>query len=242
MQELFTRWFQYGAFQPVFRIHGNMKPGQGKELYNKMWSETTRQNLILIDKLRYRLMPYIYSLAWMTTNEDYTPMRHLVFDFRNDPQVKTIGDQFMFGPAFMVSPVTTEGATSRSVYFPSGMWYDFWTGSIVNGGITNTYLRRCQKFNSHKSRFHSAYGSGNSVCYRKGGYNRVWIYPGKDGAFTIYEDEGDNYNYETGSYAIIPITYIDATRNVIIGSREGSLRAWKRKRYSILYLSRLITG
>lgn len=239
MQELFTRWFQYGAFQPVFRIHGNMKPGQGKELYNKMWSETTRQNLILIDKLRYRLMPYIYSLAWMTTNEDYTPMRHLVFDFRNDPQVKTIGDQFMFGPAFMVSPVTTEGATSRSVYFPSGMWYDFWTGSIVNGGITNNISAPLSKIPIH-IRAGSIVPMGPEIQYatERADTIELRIYPGKDGAFTIYEDEGDNYNYETGSYATIPITYIDATRNVIIGSREGSFKGMEEKKvFNIVFVT-----
>jgi len=88
----------------------------------------------IADKLRYRLMPYTYSLAWMTTNADYTPMRSLIFDFRTDPKVKNIGNQFMYGPAFMVSPVTTAGATARSVYFPGGQWYDFWTGQLRNGG------------------------------------------------------------------------------------------------------------
>ena len=216
-----------------------MKPGQGKELYNKMWSETTRQNLILIDKLRYRLMPYIYSLAWMTTNEDYTPMRHLVFDFRNDPQVKTIGDQFMFGPAFMVSPVTTEGATSRSVYFPSGMWYDFWTGSIVNGGITNNISAPLSKIPIH-IRAGSIVPMGPEIQYatERADTIELRIYPGKDGAFTIYEDEGDNYNYETGSMPPIPITYIDATRNVIIGSREGSFKGMEEKKvFNIVFVT-----
>ena len=134
-RELFTRWFQYGAFLPVFRIHGNMKSGQGKELYSSTWDDSTKAHLLMIDKLRYRLMPYIYSLAWMTTNNDYTPMRHLVMDFRTDEKVKNIGDQFMYGPAFMVSPVTTQGDRSRQVYLPDGKWYDFWTGVQNNGGL-----------------------------------------------------------------------------------------------------------
>lgn len=239
MQELFTRWFQYGAFQPVFRIHGNMKAGQGKELYNKMWSETTKENLLLIDKLRYRLMPYIYSLAWMTTNDDYTPMRHLVFDFREDPMVKNIGDQYMYGPAFMVSPVTAAGVTSRQVYFPSGMWYDFWTGSILNGGITNNVSAPLSKIPLH-IRAGSIIPMGPDIQYatERADTIELRVYPGKDGSFTIYEDEGNNYGYETGSYATIPISYDDNSRNVIIGKRNGRFPGMDEKKvFNIVFVS-----
>jgi alpha-D-xyloside xylohydrolase len=127
---MFTRWFQYGAFCPIFRIHG----GGSRELYGSQWTATTKANLLAIDNLRYRLMPYIYSLAWKVTNEDYSIMRPLVFDYQNDANVYNIKDQFLYGPSIMVNPVITAGATSRSVYFPSGTWYDFWTGSTVEGG------------------------------------------------------------------------------------------------------------
>ena len=90
--------------------------------------------MLAVDNLRYRLMPYIYSLAWMVTNQGYTIMRPLVFDFQNDTKVYGIRDQFMFGPALLVNPVTATGATSRSVYLPAGTWYDFWTGSTTTGG------------------------------------------------------------------------------------------------------------
>ena len=129
-----TRWMQYGAFCPVFRIHGKVNGGQGKELYPSNFSATTRANMLSADKLRYRLMPYIYSLAWMTTNQHYTPMRQLIFDFSTDPNVKNIGSQFMYGPAIMVSPITAQNQTSRSVYLPAGKWYNFWTGATVNSG------------------------------------------------------------------------------------------------------------
>jgi alpha-D-xyloside xylohydrolase len=128
--ELFTRWFQYGAFCPIFRIHG----GGSRELYGNQWSSTTKENLLKIDNLRYRLMPYIYSMAWKVTDEGYSIMRPLVFDYQDDTNVYNIKDQFLFGPAFMVNPVITEGATSRQVYLPSETWYDFWTGSTVSGG------------------------------------------------------------------------------------------------------------
>ncbi len=121
-EELFTRWFQFGAFCPTFRIHGQAS----KELYGPQWSAQGKANMLAVDQLRYRLMPYLYSLAWQVTSAGYTIMRPLVFDFQNDPMVYGITDQFMFGPAFLVNPVTTMGATSRSVYLPSGTWYDFW--------------------------------------------------------------------------------------------------------------------
>ena len=132
--ELFTRWFQFGAFCSLFRIHG----GGARELYGNQWSATTKANLLLFDNLHYRLMPYLYSLAWKVTNEDYTIMRPLVFDFQSDTKVYDIKDQFMYGPAFLVNPVITAGATSRSVYLPAGTWYDFWTGATNEGGRSST--------------------------------------------------------------------------------------------------------
>lgn len=222
-QELMVRWLQYGAFLPIFRIHGNMKAGQGKELYSTTFTAETRANLLIANKLRYRLMPYTYSLAWMTTNEDYTPMRSLLFDFRTDPNVKTVGSQYMYGPAFMVSPVTTEGATSRSVYFPGGQWYDFWTGQLRNGGNTMTVNAPLSQIPLHM-RAGSIVPMGPDIQYanERADTIELRIYPGADGAFNLYEDEGDGYNYETGKYATIPITYHDETRNVIIGARKGT--------------------
>src|SRR4029077_11865197 len=133
-EELFTRWLQFGAFCPTFRVHGMAS----KELYGSQWSAQGKANMLAVDQLRYRLMPYIYSLAWKVTSEGYTIMRPLVFDFQNDAMVYTIKDQFMFGPALLVNPVTATGATSRSVYLPAGTWYDFWTGSTKTGGTTAT--------------------------------------------------------------------------------------------------------
>ena len=238
-QELMTRWLQYGAFLPIFRIHGNMMAGQGKELYSTTFTAATRANLLIADKLRYRLMPYTYSLAWMTTNSDYTPMRNLIFDFRTDPTVKTVNNQFMYGPAFLVSPVTTQGATSRSVYFPGGQWYDFWTGQLRNGGNQLTVTAPLSQI-PLDIRAGSIVPMGPDIQYatQRSDTIELRVYPGKDGSFTLYEDEGDGYNYETGKYATIPITYVDETRNVILGARNGSFTGMDAKKvFNIVFVT-----
>ena len=132
-RELFIRWFQYGTFNPILRVHGTRKTDQ-----NELWSYGPEAQKILVsyDRLRYRMLPYIYSLAWKTTSESYTPMRPLVMDFRSDVRAQNIGDQFMYGPAFLVNPVTEPDATTRRLYLPQSKWYDFWTGSSVAGGRT----------------------------------------------------------------------------------------------------------
>ncbi|MBN1757931.1 MAG: glycoside hydrolase family 31 protein [Chitinispirillaceae bacterium] len=235
-RELMTRWLQYGAFCPVFRIHGN---GPSKEIYQTCWDATTKNNLIMIDKLHYRLMPYIYSMAWMTTSKGYTPMRHLVFDFRNDRQVQDIGDQFMYGPSIMVCPVTKKGQTSRSVYLPEGTWYNFWTGEKLNGGARITAdapLSQIPLF----VRGGSILPMGPEIQYatERSDTIELRIYPGADGSFTIYEDEGDNYNYEKGTYATFTTSYTDNNRNVIIGKREGTFPGMdQQKVFNVVFVS-----
>src|SRR6201997_5170172 len=129
-RELFIRWFQFGTFNPTLRVHGTRSTNQ-----NELWSYGPEAQKILTsyDRLRYRLLPYIYSVAWMTTNQGYTPMRGLIMDFRTDTYSATIGDQFMFGPAFLVNPVTDPDVSSRQVYLPKAKWYDFWSGGSVEG-------------------------------------------------------------------------------------------------------------
>ncbi len=239
-QELMTRWTQYGAFCPVFRIHGKVQRGQGKELFSTTFSTETRANLLIADKLRYRLMPYVYSLAWMTTSQHYTPMRHLVFDFRTDPEVKNIGDQFMYGPAIMVCPVTVEGQRSRSVYLPAGTWYDFWTGEKLTGGSRIT----AEAPMSHIPLFvrgGSVLPMGPDIQYanERADTIELRIYPGENDTFTIYEDEGDNYNYEDGKYATIPISYTDNLKHVTIGERTGSFPGMDEKKiFNVVYVAK----
>jgi alpha-D-xyloside xylohydrolase len=217
--ELFTRWFQFGAFCSQFRIHG-----QGaRELYGTMWNATTKANLLAVDNLHYRLMPYLYSLAAKVTNEGYTIMRHLIFDYPNDTNVFNIKDQFMFGPAILVNPVITAGATSRSVYLPAGTWYDFWTGSTVTGGATATAAAPLSQIPLYV-KAGSIVPMGPMIQYAAQSADplEIRIYPGKDATFTLYEDEGDTYNYETGKFANITFTWNEASQQLTIGARSGS--------------------
>jgi alpha-D-xyloside xylohydrolase len=238
-RELMTRWFQYGVFQPVCRIHGNMESGQGKELYSTTWDSTTKANLLLMDKIRYRIMPYTYSLAWMTTNSSYTPMRHLVMDFTSDTTVKNIGNEFMYGPAFLVTPVTTKGATSQSVYMPAGTWYNFWTGASLTGGQKTT-ISAPRSLIPLLMRAGSIVPMGPEIQYatQRADTIELRVYPGANGSFTLYEDEGDNYDYQSGDYATIPITYNDAAKQLTIGARSGSFPGMLQNRvFTIVYVT-----
>jgi len=217
--ELFTRWFQFGAFCPMFRVHG-----QGaRELYGNQWSATTKANLLAIDTLRYRLMPYIYSLAWRVTNEGYTTMRHLVFDYPADPNVFNIKDQFMFGPALLVNPITSAGVTSRSVYLPAGTWFDFWTGATVAGGAKSNADAPLSKIPLFvKAGSIIPFGPSIEYATQSADPIEIRVYKGQDGSFTLYEDAGDTYEYEIGKHAEIPFTWNDAQHQLTIGARTGS--------------------
>jgi|GEM_PF-205249 len=217
--ELFTRWFQYGAFCPMFRVHGT---NYAKEVWR--FPTSTQPILINYINLRYRLLPYIYSVAWKVTNEGYTMMRPLVMDFRSDAQANGIGNQFMFGPSIMVNPVTTSGATSRSVYLPTGTtWYDFWTGSTVAGGQTITANAPIQTMPIYV-RAGSIIPVGPSIQYAMQSQDPIElrVYPGANGAFTLYDDEGDNYDYESGQRTTIPFSWDDTAKTLTIGARQGS--------------------
>jgi alpha-D-xyloside xylohydrolase len=219
-RELFVRWFQFGTFSPIFRVHGTRSTDQ-----NELWSYGPEAQKILTDydRLRYELMPYIYSVAWKTTNDGYTPMRPLIMDFRTDPRALNIGDQFMFGPAILVNPVTEEKATSRHLYLPKAKWYDFWTGAAVEGGRTvdaPAPLDRLPLF----VRAGSIVPMGPDLQFaaeKPADPIELRIYPGADGDFSLYEDENDNYNYEKGVHAIISLHWDDAKRMLTIGERKG---------------------
>jgi alpha-D-xyloside xylohydrolase len=218
--ELFERWFQFGAFCPIFRTHGT---GTDRDIY--AFGPAAQTVLQGVDNLRYRLLPYIYSLSWMVTNQAYTMMRALLFDFASDPMALNIPDQYMFGPAFLVNPVTTQGATSRSVYLPgTGGWVDFWTGSTETGGQTIMAAAPIDHLPLYVPAG-SIVPMGPIMQYSTAipcDPIELRVYPGADGAFTLYEDENDNYDYEKGMYATIPFTWTDATKTLHIGARQGS--------------------
>ena len=228
-RELFVRWFQFGAFCPIFRVHGTRTTNE-----NELWSYGPEAQKILtsFDRLRYRLLPYIYSLAWKTTSDSYTLMRPLAMDFRLDTRAQNIGDQFMFGPALLVNPVTEPGATARHLYLPKAKWYDFWTGHDTEGGRavdSPAPLDRIPLF----VRAGSILPMGPDLQYsteKPADPIELRLYPGADGEFTIYEDENDNYDYEKGAYATISLHWDDAQQRLTIGDRQGSFPGMLEKR------------
>jgi alpha-D-xyloside xylohydrolase len=228
-RELFVRWFEYGAFCPIFRLHGTRTTNQ-----NELWSYGPDAQKILTsyDRLRYRLLPYIYSLAWKTTNEAYTPMRPLAMDFRTDRRALDIGDEFLFGPAILVNPVTEPGATSRRVYLPKAKWYDFWTGRGVDGGVAIDMaapLDRIPLF----VRAGSIVPMGPDMEYaaeKPADPIELRVYTGADANFTLYEDENDNYEYEKGVHATIRVQWQEAGKKLTIGERDGKFPGMLEKR------------
>lgn len=229
-RELFVRWFQFGTFCPIFRVHGTRTPDE-----NELWSygEEAQKILVGYDKLRYRLMPYIYSLAWKITSGSYTPMRALMMDFAADPRVLNIGDQFMFGPAILVSPVTEQGATMRHLYLPAGVqWYDFWSGATTNGGKMVDAPAPLDRLPLY-IRSGAIIPMGPDIEYtteKPADPIELRVFPGADGDFTLYEDENDSYNYEKGVYATIPMHWDDARGTLTIGARQGSFPGMLQKR------------
>ena len=217
--ELFTRWFQFSTFCPMFRVHGVSYP-------KEMWRFGPKLMPILekFDRLRYHLMPYIYSCAWRITHEHYTLMRGLVMDFRTDPHTADIGDQFMFGPAILVSPVVEAGATSRKVYLPADTkWYDFWTGELMDGGQN---IHAAAEIDSLplSVRAGSIIPMGPVVQTAMDNADpiEIRVYPGADAEMALYEDQGDTYNYEKGAYATIKIEWDDQASRLTIADRQGS--------------------
>jgi alpha-D-xyloside xylohydrolase len=220
-RELFVRWFQFGAFSPIFRVHGTRNPSE-----NELWSYGPDAQKILVDydTLRYRLMPYIYSQAWQVTNNHGTLMRPLVMDWREDVEAQNTGDEYLFGPAILVSPVTTQGATSRTVYLPQSTWYDFWTGEKQEGGKrieADAPLSKLPLF----VRAGSIIPMGPKMEWtteKPSDPIELRIYPGANGDFTLYEDQNDGYQYEKGEHATIALHWDDATRTLTLNAREGS--------------------
>ena len=220
-RELYIRWFQFGAFSPIFRAHGTRKTNQ-----NEIWSYGPEAQKILTsyDQLRYRLLPYIYSLAWRTTSEGYSILRPLVMDFRQDTRAQNTADQFLFGPALLVNPVIEPGAISRSVYLPDATWYDFWTGASLQGARSieaQAPIERLPLF----VRAGSILPLGPDIEYateKPADPLEMRVYRGANASFTLYEDENDNYNYERGAHATIPFTWDEASHTLTIGDRAGT--------------------
>ena len=220
-QELYTRWYEFGVFCPIFRTHGH-RENEENELFSYGSATPT---LVSYDKLRYRLLPYIYSLAWKVTSEDATIMRPLVMDWRTNEKVWNIGDEFMFGPSILVSPVTVEGATERYLYLPPvPRWYNFWTGKDTQGDQRLDAAAPVDRIPLYV-KAGSILPLGPDVEYageKPDAPIEVRVYRGADAHFDLYEDAGDTYNYEKGEKALIPLEWKDASHTLTIGARAGA--------------------
>ena len=205
--ELYTRWFEYATFEPIFRTHGS-------RLANEVWSYGKQAEPILEKylRLRYQLMPYIYSLGYQTWLTGAPYMRALFMDFPNDPKVSDLRDEYMFGPAILVAPVTDQGATSREVYLPAGTdWYNFWTNERVKGGQTVTVAAPIDSIPLFV-RAGSIIPQGAPVenTHQLQPIAHVRVYPGADGSFTLFSDDGTTYAYEKGAGSITRLHWDDA--------------------------------
>ena len=239
-RELNTRWYQFGAFAPLFRAHGQFP---FREVYNiAPDNHPAYKSIVYYTKLRYNMMPYIYSLAGMTYFKDYTIMRALVMDFEKDVKVNNVSDQYMFGPALMVCPVSKYEARSREVYFPESTgWYDFYSGKYIRGGQMLNVEAPFEKIPLYvREGSIIPYGPDIQYTSEKPAENiTLFVYGGQNGSFTFYEDEGENYNYEKGKYAMIPFSYDEASKSLIIGDRKGEFSGMlKGRSFNVIYVDK----
>ena len=239
-RELQTRWNQFGCFIPLYRAHGQWPL---REVWNIAPEDhPAYQTIVWYDKLRYHMMPYLYSMAGWVHFNDYTMMRGLAMDFNGDNKVYDIPDQWMFGPAFMACPVGYYKARSRSVYFPKQCgWYDLYTGEYVNGGqtlVVDAPYERMPVFVREGSIV--PFGPEMEWCDEKPAeLINLYVYEGADAAFQLYEDEGTNYNYEKGKYATIDIKYDEKAKTLTFGKRNGNFKGMlKNRRFNIVVVSK----
>ncbi len=217
--ELYTRWFQYATFLPIFRTHGSRR-------YNEVWSYGKQAEPILEKylRLRYKLMPYIYSLGYKTWKTGAPFLRALPLDFPDDPKVADLRDEYMLGPAFLVAPVTEQGATSRRVYLPAGAdWYNYWTKERFKGGETISAAAPIDTIPLFvRAGSIIPMGAPIESTQQKQAIAKVLVYPGADASFTLFSDDGTTYAYEKGAGSITRLHWDDAKQQLV---HEGAA-AW----------------
>ena len=237
-RELNARWFQFGAFCPLFRSHGQYP---FREIYNiAPESHPAYQSMMYYNKLRYRLMPYIYSMAAQTHMSDFTMMRGLVMDFGADPQVFEIKDQYMFGKDIMVCPVTGQGLSQRNVYLPKGSkWYDFYTGKSYEGGqtiIAPSPYERMPLF----VKAGAIIAMGEDIQSTKDAHLKkidLYVFGGADGATLLYDDGGRDMSFEKGNYTRLDIQYSDGSNKLKINNREGQyIKKGEEQRFNVILI------
>ncbi len=234
--DILTRWFQWGTFNSIFRIHGYQT-----ETEPWKYGDTVENNMRSMMNLRYRLMPYIYSAAWQVSKNGSTIMRPLVMDFNNDPKAVAQQYQYMFGKALLIAPVLEPNAITWDVYLPKSInWYDFWTGKIYNGGQTIKAAAPQDKIPVFV-KAGSIIPMGKLMQYTAEKSNdtlEIRIYKGANGEFSLYEDEGDNYNYENGKYTVINFMWNEKKQSLTIENLQGSYVGYLKKRiFNIVFVS-----
>jgi alpha-D-xyloside xylohydrolase len=228
-RELNTRWFELSTFTPILRVHGELRPremwtlGEGSPAYNAELS---------FDQLRYTLFPYIYSMAGWTTQRSYTMLRPLVMDFAADRTARESNDEFMFGPALLVAPITQYKQRSRPVYLPpAAAWYDYWSGQPVASGSISAAAPYDQIPVFVRAGSIIPYGPAMQyVAEKPSDPTTLYVYAGANGQFTLYEDEGTTFAYEKGDFAQIPFRWQESTKTLTIGTRSGDYKGIMRDR------------
>jgi alpha-D-xyloside xylohydrolase len=234
--ERLMRWFEFSTFSPLLRIHGWLTPTE-LWLYGPQVESVTRKYI----NLRYRMFPYIYSQAAQITMHGSTLLRPLVMDFPSDPEALAQKYEYMFGKDLLVSPVVTAGAEKSEVYLPvaAGGWYDFWTEAHLAAG-------KSTEADSPVDKIPLFVPAGSIlplgpekqyVAEKPDDPIELRVYPGKDGAFTLYEDEGTNYNYEKGQYSTIPLKWNNRLGQLEIGKRMGSFSTMLTERSFSVHLA-----
>lgn len=238
-RELNARWIEWAAFVPLFRIHGEAPK---REIWNFGGeSSPTYQALVKFDRLRYRMLPYVYSTAGASAHDGSTMMRPLVMDFREDKTAREVTDQYMFGPAFLVSPITAYKARSRSVYLPKADWYDFWTGAMSAGGKTVDVAAPYDRIPLFV-RAGSIVPFGPELQYaaeKPADPVTLYVYTGANGSFSLYEDDGMTNGYEKGQFARIPFSWDEKSKTLTIGKREGAFPGMLAERtFRVVFVSK----
>lgn len=230
-RELNTRWYQFGAFVPLFRVHGQFP---FREIYNiAPENHPAYKSMMYYNRLRYRLMPYIYSIAGNTYHKDYTMMRGLMMDFPQDLKASNLSDAYLFGPSLLINPVYKYKDRDRTVYLPSGQgWYDLYTGKYLKGGQTIKADAPYEKMPVYVKEG-SILPTGPEIQYtseKPADPLTLFVYTGKNASFSLYEDEGTNYNYEKGAFATIDLNYQEKTKTLTVGNRKGSFKGMRERR------------